>query len=83
LRTQGGCDAFIASYSLDGTWQWARRDGGRGKDGIGEIAGGNGNTMIVSGTFEGKVVFGACGENETELVSEADWDVFMMKLGID
>jgi hypothetical protein len=28
-------------------------------------------------------VFGACGENETELVSEADWDVFMMKLGID
>jgi hypothetical protein len=82
LRTQGGCDAFIASYSLDGTWQWARREGGSGSDWLAKIAAGDDNSLIVSGVFQKKVVLGACGENETTLKSEGDWDMFMMKLAV-
>jgi len=83
LKSEGNADAFVAMYDREGNFLWARRDGGKGVDGAGDIALIDGNSLVVAGTFEDTVVFGSCEENETTLTSEGDSDIFLMKLALD
>ena len=77
LVSEGGIDSFVARYSPDGTLTWTKSAGGT------TSAWGNGITTlsddstIVTGEFSGTATFGKGESNETVLVSDGNFDIFV------
>ena len=83
LDSAGSFDVFVAKYGPDGTLLWATSAGG-GSDtdqGFGIASDARGNSY-VTGAFIETATFGA-GDNETELTSAGDIDVFVAKYAPD
>lgn len=76
LTSLGGGDAFLASYSTAGVFQWARALGGLGEEEIrsGGLARDNAGGVVATGTFTGTADFdgGISIVNRTSL-GATDW----------
>ena len=79
LSSAGDHDFFWARYDSEGELQWARRGGGSGYDTARAVSVHQNGDVLLSGTFEGTVVFGAGQANETTLNSEGGQDIFLAR----
>ena len=76
-------DIFVARYNTDGTLAWAKRAVGMYRN-IGEgITTLSDNSTVVTGYFEDSVIFGAGEANETVLVSDDIYDIFVARYNPD
>ncbi len=73
-------DVFIAKYDADGNLAWSKQQGGENGDGADSIATASDGSILVAGTFDGPVVFGAGEDGETELTESG---AFIEKLNPD
>jgi len=80
LVSYGMSNIFVARYNPDGTLAWAKRAGGTAY-----LDRGNGITAlsddstIVTGQFSASATFGDGEPNETVLVSNGEWDIFVAR----
>ncbi len=76
----GGVEIFVAKYNADGTLSWASQGttSGRGDEGRG-ISSLSGGSAVVTGTFNGNILFDATGPGTTTLTSVGGSDVFIAK----
>ncbi len=78
LASSGGDDVFVARLNADGTYAWAIKGGGTGRDeGTGVSALPDGSA-IVTGWFNGTAAFGS-----TTLMSSGGYEVFIAKVNAD
>lgn len=78
LKSAGSNDVFIAKYSADGTFQWAKRFGSTYEDWVGSVAIDKSNDILIAGYFTGNTNFGGLGIN-----NQGGQDVFVAKYGPD
>lgn len=79
-------DIFIAKYTSEGTFVWAKQAGGPlYDDGTSIRMNALDGSSVVAGEFKGSILLGAGEPNETTLVasSPSDWDVFIAKYRAD
>ncbi|MCK5804369.1 MAG: SUMF1/EgtB/PvdO family nonheme iron enzyme, partial [Lentisphaeria bacterium] len=72
-------DVFLAKYTADGTFVWARQAGGPGSDtalGIAALADGG---ILMTGTFSDTATFGPGDSNETDLTTFGQTDAFLAR----
>jgi hypothetical protein len=81
LANSGGGDIFVASYAPDGALNWAMQAGLLAWSHAQGIAVDGGGSCLVTGLFTGSATFGAGELNETTLVSEGEYDIFLAKWG--
>ncbi len=84
LVSYGGYDIFVARYNPDGTLAWANRAGGttdydRSK-GITTLSD---NSSVVTGHFSATATFGEGEPNETVLVSDGSYEIFVARYNPD
>ncbi len=79
LVSSGSSDIFIARYNPDGTFLWARKDGGTNTEDGKAITTLSDNSLVCTGTFAGTPTFGSGQPNETDLVSEGAGDIFVAR----
>jgi uncharacterized delta-60 repeat protein len=83
LVSHGSRDIFIARYFPDGTLAWAKRAGGSGTDyGFGITALSDTST-VVTGCFRVSATFGEGEANETVLVTNGGYDIFLARYNPD
>ena len=75
LANRGFEDALVAKYSNTGAHMWSKLYGGTGTDLGTEVAISNGDMVVVAGSFNGTVDFGA-----GPVQSAGYYDVFLLKL---
>ncbi|WP_428665727.1 SBBP repeat-containing protein [Runella sp.] len=75
LVSAGGSDVFIAKYSTEGVFQWAKREGGTNNDVATSIAVTHDGFFYVSGAFFGTVNFG--GSTSRTAMSNTNTDGFI------
>jgi Beta-propeller repeat/FG-GAP-like repeat len=79
LTAAGSDDIFLAKYNSNGALLWATRSGGAGFDeGFGIAVDGSGNSF-VTGYFDGSATFGAGDANQTTVISNGGFDIFVAK----
>jgi hypothetical protein len=79
LYSAGQNDVFVARYSPDGSFTWAKSAGGPDSDvGLAVCALSN-YRVVVTGYFQGSATFGQGEPNETVLVSAGDDDIFVAR----
>ena len=83
LASAGSGDIFIAKYRSDGTFEWAKRAGGIGKDTGKDIATLSDDSVVVAGSFSGTAVFGEGEENSTILTKTNDNSIFLARYSSD
>jgi hypothetical protein len=71
----GQLDTLIAHYTADGTLAWVKTWGGEGTDIPGGVVADASGNLIVTGWYEGAVLFG-----KTALASKGNRDVFAVKM---
>lgn len=75
LNSFGGNDVFVAEYSSDGVFKWAKQGGGQSNDVGFEAATDNQNNVIVTGSFTQFATFG-----QFTVQSGNQWgDIFVVK----
>ena len=75
LNSFGGNDVFVAEYSSDGLFKWAKQGGGQGSDIGFEVTTDNQNNVIVTGSFTQFATFG-----QFSVQSSNQWgDIFAVK----
>jgi hypothetical protein len=75
LVSAGAADVFVATYSADGRFVWARAFGGPGSDrGLSAAFDAVGD-VLLAGSFEGTVDFGA-----GPLTSAGATDIFLVRI---
>jgi len=79
---------FVARYNPDGTLAWAKRAGGEAnyKMGLGITALSDNSTVVTGyfgGYYGGPIIFGEGEPNETVLVSELMFDIFVARYNPD
>ncbi|MCP4673944.1 MAG: hypothetical protein GY854_00170, partial [Deltaproteobacteria bacterium] len=74
-------DLFLAKYSADGTLLWAKRARGNSFTGIGSrtMTSLSDDSILLSGGFDGTVIFGPGESNETTFTSAGIRDVYVAK----
>ncbi|MHC4663114.1 MAG: dockerin type I domain-containing protein [Planctomycetota bacterium] len=77
LTTSGGYDAYIAKYNPDGTLSWARKDGGFNTEYSKCISLLSDGSIVIAGYFHTSSTFGLGDDNETDLTSAGDYDIFI------
>jgi gliding motility-associated-like protein len=77
LSASIGLDVFVAKYTDNGQFMWARRFGNTGQD-IGYGITGFGNTLLVTGEFGGTVDFDPSAAT-FNLTSSGNQDIFISK----
>ncbi len=75
LTSSGGSDAFVASLSTTGVWQWAKKAGGTNFDACRSVCLDFDDNVCVTGVFSGSAAFGA-----TTLSSVGSTDLYVAKL---
>lgn len=75
LTSSGGSDAFVASLSTAGAWQWAKKAGGTDYDNCRNVCLDFDDNVCCTGVFSGSAAFGA-----TTLTSTGSTDLFAAKL---
>lgn len=75
LTSSGGIDAFVASLSTGGAWQWAKKAGGTGNDNCQSVCLDFHDNVCCTGNFSGSASFGA-----TTLSCPGSEDIFVAKL---
>lgn len=84
LISNGGSDIFLAKLDPDGDFIWARSAGGTGDEYSIGIAIDNDDNLFITGFFVYSAYFGGpCIENEVELISMGDRDIFIAKYDSD
>ncbi len=76
-------DIFVARYNPDGTLAWVKRAGGMANDIGTGITMLSDNSIILTGFFSVTATFGEGEANETVLVSDGSWDIFMARYNPD
>ncbi len=79
LESDGVWDILVARYNPDGTLFWAIRAGGTGIDGGDGITTLSDDSTVVTGWFEATATFGEGEPNETVLVSDGGYDIFVAR----
>ncbi|WP_247235650.1 SBBP repeat-containing protein [Telluribacter sp. SYSU D00476] len=74
LTASGESDVFVAKYTGKGSLLWVKKAGGAGVDGGYSIAVDAGNSVYITGSFQGSATFGT-----TTLTSLGDSDMFIAK----
>ncbi len=77
LSAEGGYDLFLAKYNSDGSLAWAKRAGGSKDERGTGIAALSGDSILVTGTFEGSITFGPGEANETTLSAAGENSIFL------
>ncbi|MFH1675379.1 MAG: hypothetical protein ABIC40_00035, partial [bacterium] len=77
LVSEGDSDIFIARYNPDGSLAWAKSAGGTDSDQSYGITPLSDNSTVIAGLFFGTATFGSGEPEETQLVSEGNWDIFI------
>jgi len=83
LVSSGSSDGFVARYNPDGTLVWAKRAGGAGADSGNAVTTLSGDSIVVTGRFEQSATFGPGEPNQTVLVSDGLYDVFVARYNPD
>lgn len=81
LTSAGNSDFYIAKYSNNGTYQWAKSAGGIQEDYIEKIAIDKNSNIYISGTFGGATGANASFGNIT-LSSAGLFDVYLVKMNM-
>ncbi|MFH1676635.1 MAG: hypothetical protein ABIC40_06375 [bacterium] len=76
-------DIFVARYNSDGLLEWAKRAGGHAEDGGNAITTLSDDSVVVTGYFQWKAKFGAGEANETVLIPEGPFDIFIARYNPD
>jgi uncharacterized delta-60 repeat protein len=79
LTSAGNFDIFLARYNPDGTLLWAKCAGGSDEDDGYGIATLSDNSTVVTGVFSGTTTFGQGEPNETILITDAGYDIFVAR----
>lgn len=79
LTSEDGADIFVASYKPNGKLRWAVQAGGPGSEQGEALASFDDGSFIVTGPFQDTATFHKGGENETQLMSVGDQDVFVSR----
>ena len=79
----GDGDVFIARYNPDGALAWARRAGGTDFDEGRAVSVLSDDSIVLSGTFIDSATFGPGEANETVLVSDGSYDIFIARYNPD
>ena len=79
LTSEDGADIFVASYKSNGKLRWAVQAGGLSSEQGEALAIFDNGSFIVTGPFQDTATFHKGGENETQLVSVGDQDVFVVR----
>ncbi|MCP4601613.1 MAG: hypothetical protein GY847_14060 [Proteobacteria bacterium] len=79
LSPSGEIDIFIARFSPDGTLVWAKSAGGKSFDYSSTIAGHSDGSLLITGVFTEKAVFGEGETNETELSSTGEDGIYIAR----
>ena len=69
-------DAVLASYSLNGNFNWVRSGGGKNYDAVQYIAAGNMDTLLVCGTIADTSYMGTFRNNSTNTGNRSFWATF-------
>lgn len=77
LVSAGDQDAWIARYSDDGTFHWGFGLGAEHTDWAEAVEVTLDGSVLVTGEFSDTVVFGEGGPEETELMANVGWNVFL------
>ncbi len=84
LVSVGGCDIFVARYNPDGTLAWAKSAGGTYYNDEGfSITTLSDNSTVVTGHFSDSATFGKDEANESVLVSDGEYDIFVARYNPD
>ncbi len=83
LVADGDWDTFVARYNPDGTLAWAKRSGGTDYEWGYSITTLSDDSTVVSGQFETSATFGQGEPNETVLVSDGVFDIFVARYNPD
>ena len=83
LISEDETDIFVARYNPDGTLAWARCAGGMGGDLSLGIAALSDDSTVMTGYFMDSATFGEGEPNETVLVSNGLWDIFIARYNPD
>jgi len=79
LTSAGYYDIFIARYNLNGRLLGAKRAGGSANDEGYGITTLSDNSIVVTGYFRGTAIFGLGDPNQTVLISDGYWDMFIAR----
>ena len=83
LVSIGDGDIFVARYNPDGNLIWAKRAGGTYDDWGQGITTLSDDSTVVTGYFSGSAIFGEGEANETVLVSDEFYDIFVARYNHD
>ena len=83
LQVTGDGDVFIARYNPDGTLAWANRAGGVDFDEGRAVTALSDDAFVVSGMYRDSATFGPGEANETVLVSNGSYDIFIARYNAD
>ncbi|MGB0428855.1 MAG: hypothetical protein ACPGLV_00165 [Bacteroidia bacterium] len=78
LTPNGGMDVFLAKYSLDGAVDWVKTIGGTANDYPTDLKVSKGNSLFISGYFEGTADFDP-ESSSLNITSIGDDDIFIAK----
>jgi uncharacterized delta-60 repeat protein len=79
LVSYGLTDVFVARYNTDGTLAWAKHSGGTSMDCGYGITTLSDDSTVVTGYFKDTATFGGGEPNETFLISDGDYDIFVAR----
>jgi hypothetical protein len=82
LVSSGDDDIFVSKHRADGTLEWAVQAGGEWSDRGYSVAAVDDDFLYVTGYFESTAVFGQGQSNETALVSDGSYDIFIAKYAV-
>jgi len=83
LSSSGYLDIFIARYNLDGTLAWAKQAGGSMYDYGYDITTLSDNSIMVTGNIIDSATFGQGESNETTLITNGTYDIFIARYNPD
>jgi len=83
LESDGLYDIFVARYNPDGTLAWVKRSGGKDEDTAMGTTTLSDDSTVVTGHFHDSATFGEGEANETVLVSDGLFEIFMARYNPD
>jgi uncharacterized delta-60 repeat protein len=83
LTSLGRRDIFVAKYNPDGTLAWVKQAGGERASVPNQITALSDNSTVVTGYFDGPVIFGPGEPNETVLTDAGYNDIFIARYNPD
>ena len=76
-------DDECGQSACDGTLSWAVRAGGAGWDIANDVAADTDGSVVVAGAFTLVATFGAGDPNQTSLIAEGDYDIYLARYSPD